>query len=115
MPAAQLSNELRSLCHEHHVEMRLNQRPSNNGGARQTLAYACTEPGCLVHYNVSRGYFMGSQNGHRNGQDMVPKVRCPQDGTLMYLAEISREKRGFRLWRCPKCDARRTNEENLIA
>jgi hypothetical protein len=115
MPAAQPSKELRSLCHEHHVEMRRNEGASRNGGgARQTLAYACTEPGCLVHYNVSRGYFMLGQNGNTNGQDMVPRVRCAQDGTPMYLAEIRRKKRGFRLWRCPKCDARRTNEESLI-
>ena len=115
MPATQPSKELRALCHEHHVEMRPNQRLSKNeDGANQSLAYACTEPGCLVHYNTSRGYYMLSQNGNTNGLDMVPRVRCPQDGTPMYLAEIGREKSGFRLWRCPKCDARRTNEESLI-
>jgi hypothetical protein len=115
MPAAQRSKELRSLCHEHHVEMRLSLGLRKNGGrAKPALAYACTEPGCLVHYNVSRGYFLLSENRGTNGLDMVPRVRCSQDGTPMYLAEIGQEKRGFRLWRCPKCDARRTNEESLI-
>jgi len=32
----------------------------------------------------------------------------------MYLAEISPEKMSFRLWRCPQCGARRTNEEGTI-
>ncbi len=32
----------------------------------------------------------------------------------MYQAEIDLEKRGFRLWRCPQCDGRRTNEEGLV-
>jgi hypothetical protein len=115
MPATQPSKELRALCHEHHVEMRLNQSLSNSeGNAIQTLAYACTVPHCLVHYNISRGYFTLSQNGNTNELDMVPRVRCPHDGAPMYLAEIDQEKRDFRLWRCPRCDGRRTNEEGLI-
>jgi hypothetical protein len=115
MPATRPSKELRALCHEHHVEMRLNQGLSNSeGNAIQTLAYACTVPHCLVHYNISRGYFTLSQNGNTNELDMVPRVRCPHDGAPMYLAEIDQEKRDFRLWRCPRCDGRRTNEEGLI-
>ncbi len=115
MSATQPSKELRALCHEHHVEMRLNQSLSNSeGNAIQTLAYACTDPHCLVHYNISRGYFTLSQNGKTNELDMVPRVRCLHDGTPMYLAEIDQEKRDFRLWRCPQCDGRRTNEEGVI-
>ncbi len=115
MPATQPSKELRAFCYEHHVKMRLNQSLLNSeGDATQTLAYACTEPDCLVHYNTTRGYFMLSQNGNTNEPDMVPRVRCPHDGTPMYLAEIDPEKRGFRLWICPQCDRRRTNEEGLI-
>ena len=116
MPATQPSKELRALCHEHHVEMRLNQSLSNSEGcATQTLAYACTDPHCLVHYNISRGYFTLSQNGTTNEPDMVPTVRCLHDGMPMYLAESDQEKRNFRLWRCPQCDGRRTNEEDLIS
>ena len=115
MPATQPSKELRVFCHERHVEMRLNQRILNSkGDAKHSLAYACTEPDCLVHYNIYRGYFILSQNGNTNELDMVPRVRCPHDGTPMYLAEIDLEKRDFRLWKCPQCDGRRTNEEGLI-
>jgi hypothetical protein len=115
MPATQPSKELRALCHEHHVEMRLNPSLLNSkDGTPQTLAYACTEPDCLVHYNISRGYFTLSQNENTNEPDMVPTVRCLRDGMPMYLAEINQEKRDFRLWRCPQCDGRRTNEEDLI-
>ena len=115
MPATQPSKELRALCHEHHVEMRLNQGILNSkGDPTQTLAYACTEPDCLVHYNAYRGYFILSQNGITNELDVVPRVRCPHDGTPMYLAEIDLRKRAFRLWICPQCDRRRTNEEGLI-
>jgi hypothetical protein len=113
MPATQPSKELRVFCHEHHVEMKLSQSLSNSeGNAIQTLA--CTDPHCLVHYNISRGYFTMSQNGNTNQIDMVPEIRCPHDGRPMYLAEIDREKRDFRLWKCPQCDGRRTNEEGLI-
>src|SRR6266849_10811753 len=115
MPATQPSKELRALCHEHHVEMRLNSSLLNNkDGTTQTLAYACTAPDCLVHYNIFCVYFMLSRNGNGNQMDMVPEVRCPHDGAPMYLAEIGQEKRDFRLWRCPQCDRRRTNEECLI-
>ena len=115
MPATQPSKELRAFCHEHHVKMRLNQSLLNSeGDPTQKLAYACTEPDCLVHYNTYRGYFILSQNGIANEPDTVPRVRCPHDGTPMYLAEIDLEKRSFRLWICPQCDGRRTNEEGLI-
>ena len=115
MPATQPGKELRALCHEHHVEMRLNQSLVNSAGkAKQTLAYACTEPDCLVHYNIPGRYFMLRQNGNTNELDMVPRVRCPNDGTPMYLTEIDLEKRGFRLWRFPQCDARRTNGEGFV-
>ncbi len=115
MPATQPGKELRALCHEHHVKMRLNQSLVNSAGkAKQSLAYACTEPDCLVHYNIFRGYFMLPQDGNMNQMDRVPRVRCPRDGAPMYLAETDLEKKEFRLWRCPQCDARRTNEEGLI-
>ncbi len=116
MPATQPSKEFHALCHEHHAEMRLNQILSKSEGEdTQTIAYACPEPDCLVLYNSSRGYFMLSQIGNLDELDMVPRVRCPHDGMPMYLAQINTEKRGFRLWRCPQCDGRRTNEEGLIA
>jgi len=114
MPATVPSKELRALCHEHHVEMRLNQSLVNSeDNGKQALAYTCTKPDCLVRYNLFRGYFILSQYGNTNPMDMVPEVRCPHDGAPMYLAEIDQEKRDFRLWKCPQCDGRRTNEEGL--
>jgi hypothetical protein len=95
--------------------MRPIQSLSNSeGDLTQTLAYTCTQPDCPVHYNIYRGYFILSQNGNTNELDMVPNVRCPHDGTPMYLAEVDPDKKGFRLWICPQCDGRRTNEEGLI-
>jgi hypothetical protein len=32
----------------------------------------------------------------------------------MYLAEINPAKTDYRLWTCPQCGARRTNEEGLV-
>jgi hypothetical protein len=94
--------------------MRLNQSLVNSEDNAKHTAYACAQPDCLVHYNIYRGYFILSQNGNMNEQEMVPSVRCLRDGTPMYLAETDPEKREFRLWRCPQCDGKRTNEEGLI-
>ena len=115
MPATGPSKELHALCHEHHAVMQLNQSLINSeDNGKQALAYACTKPDCLVRYNVFRGYFMLSRNGNTNQMDTVPEVRCPHDGAPMYLGEIDREKKDFRLWRCPQCDGRRTNAEGLV-
>jgi hypothetical protein len=108
--SAQSNKELRALCHEHHVEMRHYQGETD---VMQALTYACTAPDCLVHYNISRGYFL-SQNGNGNEWDQMPKVNCFLDGAPMFLAEIDRERRAFRLWRCPRCGASLTNEEGLV-
>jgi len=115
MPATQPSKELRALCHEHHVEMRLNQSLSNSEGyATQTLAYACTDPHCLFHYNISRGYFALSQNGNTDEPDMVPRVRCLHDGMPMYLAEINQEKGIFACGDARNATGGARNEEDLI-
>lgn len=105
MPTPQASKQLRALCHEHHVEMRTTE-------AIQT-EYACPKPDCAVRYSPSNGYFIAAKDGEVEFA-MIPRRRCPNDGQPMYLAEISPEKRAFRLWRCPKCDSSRTNEVNLI-
>jgi len=115
MPANQPSKNPHPLCHEHLLEMRLNPSFLNSeGDGTRAIAYTCMEPDCIVHYGTSRGYFILSQNGNMEGMDMVPKVRCFLDGAPMYLAEINPEKRSFRLWTCPQCGARRTNEEDLV-
>jgi hypothetical protein len=115
MPATQPTQELRALCYEHHVEMRLNVSLLNSEQeAQQTLTNACTEPDCLVHYNISRGYFMPGQNGTTHERDTIPSVRCLRDGMPMYLAAIDQERRAFRLWECPQCGGRQTNEDGLV-
>jgi hypothetical protein len=115
MPAAQRSKEVRPFCYEHHVEMRLTQsHPDGKDATTQAPAYVCTELDCSVHYSVFRGYFVPGQKGTANERAVVPNVRCLHDGTPMYLAELDPDKRSFRLWICPHCDARRTNEEGLI-
>ena len=116
MPATRPSKDLHVLCHEHHLEMKLNGSLLNvEGFETQAIAFGCTEPDCFVHYSASRGYFVVNQNGNKDAVEMVPKVRCFLDGSPMYLAEINPEKRGFRLWCCPQCGARLTNEEGLVA
>jgi hypothetical protein len=57
---------------------------------------------------------MLNQDGNANEMDIVPKIRCVFDGAPMYLAEINLEKRDFRLWKCPQCGARHTNEDDLV-
>jgi hypothetical protein len=112
MPGTQLSREFLPLCHEHHVTMRAKQIPV--GGTTQMPTYACPESDCLVNYNISVGYFMLNRNANAGELDIVPKVNCPRDRAPMYLAEIHPETKSFRLWVCPQCDARRTNEGGLV-
>lgn len=101
------SKQLHALCYEHHVKMGM------TGLVKQT-AYACPEPDCSVRYSPSNGYFLAPEHG-QVASYLTPRVTCPCDGQPMYLAEINQEKRAFRLWRCPQCDARRTNEEGLVS
>jgi len=105
MPTPPASRQLHALCHEHHVEMRTSE-------ALET-EYACPKADCAVRYSASNGYYIAARNGQVEF-GMTPHRTCPHDGQPMYLAEINPEKRAFRLWRCPKCDSSRTNEENLI-
>ncbi len=98
---------LRVLCYEHHTEMLLDCRSEPT----ETFLYACREPGCFIRYYSSQGYFMEPQNGDRSEPESKPGVHCPKDGRVMYLAEVPPEKKSFRLWKCPECDAVRTNGE----
>jgi len=114
MSASQPSETVRALCYEHHVGMSLSQSLSNGGeNSWQTATHACPQTDCLVHYSISRGYFLPSQNGHENDLEVIPAVRCLDDGTPMYLAEIDPDKRDYRLWICPQCGGRCTHEQGL--
>ena len=107
----QTRRDLQPLCYEHHTQMRLSRillRIAKK--SRQTAAYVCDVPGCFVRYNHPRGYFITTQEGEIEGET-VPRIRCPHDKQLMYLAEVRPEQTGYRLWRCPECNMSRTNEE----
>ena len=100
------------LCYEHHVEMKIGRaRPELRDESAETPLYVCREPGCLVHYASSRGYFIVAQGANATELEMEPRVRCPKDGQLMYLAKVEPAKTSFRLWKCPECAASHTNQE----
>lgn len=104
MPVVQIKGIIHPLCHEHHVPMRQARVLLNAGSQpKRIYAYACPEPCCLIHYSVSQGYFT-AQAGIGIRREMMPSVSCPNDGLLMYLAEIGFERRSFRLWKCEKCE-----------
>ena len=99
--------DLRVLCYQHHTEMlirRLSEPPEG-------VLYACREPGCLVLYDISDGYFIDTRDAKTIEQETTPRVSCPNDGHFMYLAEVMPQRRNFRLWKCPECNGSRTNEE----
>ena len=77
----------------------------------ETSLYACPVPGCVILYEASKGYFVSIPPADPEEQEIMPRVTCPNDGSSMYLAQVLPDKRSFRLWRCPKCDASLTNEE----
>src|SRR3989442_384772 len=117
MAIEETRTDLHPLCFEHHVKMRLVQiLLKSDSYPAQTLAYACPEPGCFIHYISPIGYFV-SQDGTQIERDSTPGVACPHHGLPMYLAEVKPKKASFRLWRCPQfgCNASRTNEELLVA
>jgi hypothetical protein len=99
--------ELHVLCYQHHTEMllRLLSEPAEG------LMYACREPGCLVRYDSSAGYFIDTEDANTIEQETTPHVSCSNDGQLMYLAEVSPQRRSFRLWKCPLCNLSYINDE----
>ena len=101
------------LCYEHHIRMSPKKAELRHWGPfTDVFAYACPEPGCPIHYNRSLGYFL-VQFGVGLNKEMVPTVKCPQDRLPMYLAEVRRDRQDFRLWRCHRCSACRTNESRF--
>lgn len=100
----QPGKEIRALCHEHHIEMKLSQIFVTTGGVlTQIRAYACPEPDCFVHYSSSHGYFIPQNESGIETDSLVPRVRCEKDGMPMYLSEVLPERKSFRLWKCPQC------------
>jgi hypothetical protein len=115
MPVAQTRKEFYPLCYEHHHEMMPDQfHLQNTSDPRPTTAYACREPGCLVRYESFGGYFI-ARGGNEIEEEATPSVTCAHDGRSMYLAEVQPHNTSYRLWKCPQCEASRTNEAGLAA
>jgi hypothetical protein len=109
---ARARKDLHVLCYEHHIEMKLTRALLKlRRKPAETLVYACLEPGCLVHYQNLRGYFIVLPEANTIERDMMPGVRCSKDGQFMYLAEVRPERKSFRQWKCPKCNTSRGNQE----
>jgi hypothetical protein len=103
------SKGLRPLCYEHHITMEPSHFPLSAGKPTQIHSYACPKRGCSVGYNSQRGYSMTTQGREYTKGNMTPRVSCPADGRLMYLAQVKPEMTSFRLWRCPQCTTSVTN------
>jgi hypothetical protein len=103
------AKDLRVLCYQHHNEMLSGPLSEPAEG----VLYACREPGCLVRYDTFHGYFIDTRDAETIKQETTPRVSCPNDGRLMYLAEVIPQRSDFRLWKCPECNRSHTNEETL--
>lgn len=116
MLSDQLAISLQPLCYEHHTEMRLVSMLSGNGTKPdQEPSYACLEPDCLARYTSTEGYFVAPRETGQVEEEILPQVRCPQDGALMYLGEVHPQERSFRLWKCPLCKAASRSGQALAA
>ncbi len=80
-------------------------------GAAEDVLYACQVPGCLIRYDMARGYFLDTEDLKTIELEIRPRVSCPNDGHQMYLGQVNPERSSFRLWKCPECNQSRTNEE----
>jgi len=77
----------------------------------ERVLYACQEPGCLIRYDASRGYFLETEDLKTIELEIMPRVNCPNDGHHMHLTQVNPERSSFRLWKCPECNQSRSNEE----
>jgi hypothetical protein len=75
------------------------------------MLYACQEPGCLIRYDTSNGYFLDTNDAKTIELEILPRVNCSIDGQRMYLAEVMPKRRSFRLWKCPECNQSCINNE----
>jgi hypothetical protein len=96
------------LCYQHHTGMRL----SSPTVPVAELVYACLEPSCLVRYTALDGYSLDTKDAKTIEEEKPPRVGCPDDGQLMYLAEVNPQNSSFRLWKCPECRRSLTNEDS---
>ena len=103
---------LEVLCFEHHTQMRPSQAVLKIDDKLQELpAYVCEESDCFIRYSPLHGYFIANLQGDRIEGELIRRVTCPEDGRLLYLAEVRSEQRSFRLWKCPSCGKSLSNED----
>lgn len=99
--------DLHVLCYQHHTEMRARLLSEPAEG----MLFTCQEPGCLIRYDISNGYFLDTKDAKTLELEIIPRVNCSNDGQRMYLAEVMPERRSFRLWKCPECNQNFSNKE----
>src|ERR1700740_1764486 len=97
------------LCYQHHTEM----LPRPLSDSAEAFVYACQEAGCQIRYVSSHGYIINTKDAQAVEEEKTPEVSCPNDGQPMYLAEVMPQRRSYRLWKCPECNATRRNEETV--
>ncbi len=83
--------------------------PKLHSESAETPLYACREPGCFIHFDISQGYFVETQDAATIEPEIKPDIHCPKDGQFMYLAEVRPERKSFRMWKCPGCNGIHTN------
>ena len=98
---ASTGKDVHVLCYQHHTKMLLKSRYDSG----EALLYACMEPACLIRYHSLDGYFLDVQDPKMTLGEITPHLICPNDGHVMYLAKTLPERRSFRLWKCPECEA----------
>jgi hypothetical protein len=99
--------DLHVLCYQHHTGMLL--RPPSESA--EGMLYTCQEPGCLIRFDISLGYFLDTKDAKTIELEIIPHVSCSNDAQRMYLAEVMPERRSFRLWKCPECNQNCSNNE----
>ena len=102
---ASTRKDLHVLCYQHHRKMSLEFQSGS-----ENEPFRCCEPGCLIRYDTSQGYFLDTQDKTTLEQEILPRVSCSVDKSPMYLAESQTRTKSYRLWKCPECVASRTDE-----
>ena len=75
------------------------------------VVFVCRQPGCLVRYHPSKGYFLDTDDENVLAEEILPRVRCPFDQQPMYLADSLSKSSNYRLWKCPECGTPRSNAD----
>ena len=89
----QTRENIHVLCYEHHTEMKLSRILLKIGKkSRQTDAYVCEVPGCVVRYNSPRGYFITTQDGTSLESEIIPASVVPKIAVLCILLRFGLSK-----------------------